>query len=452
MKRRDFVKNAARTGAGAVTAASASRVYGANSRVHMALVGCGGRGTGVALRMAKAENTEFTVFCDVYDRNAARSNERFGGTGKTVKDFREVMEMKDVDGILNGTPDHWHAIPSIAALEAGKHVYCEKPIEHTVQEGQVMIEAAKKHPELVFLTGTQHRSAPHIMEAAELVQSGKIGEVRFVSVWNYSNMMPDGYGTAPDGEPPEGMDWDFYLGPAPLVPYNPLRHGGTYRAFRDYSGGRLADFGVHRFDSVHQIMGAEKPTSCNATGGRFCLGGMGDHPDVLQATFEYPGWVMAYEALELNGFGSMGRLTPGLPHHGSNPNWKNRPNGMMFLGTEATLIVDRRAIELLPERRRGRRGGPAPEPSKLEPIARGNEEPTAIHTQHFIRCIRDGEKVRTDAVTGHRAGNIAQLAYISYLAGRKIKWDPDKEVIIDDPEASKLLGKKARKPWDQITL
>lgn len=114
--------------------------------------------------------------------------------------------------------------------------------------------------------------------------------------------------------------------------------------------------------------------------------------------------------------------------------------------------MDRRALELLPERRRRRRGGPAPEPSKLKPFAEGYDEPTPLHAQHFIRCIRDGEKVRTDAVTGHRAGNIAQLAYISYLVGRKIKWDPEKEVIIDDPDASKLLGKKARKPWDQITL
>lgn len=335
MKRREFMKDTARTGVAAVTALSASRVYGANSRVNVALVGCGGRGSGVASRMNEVENVEFTACCDVYDRNALRAKERFGGTAKMVKDFRQVMEMKDVDAILNGTPDHWHAIPSIAALEAGKHVYCEKPIEHTVQEGLAMIEAAKKYPKSIFLTGTQHRSAPHIMEAAQIVQSGKIGKVHFVSVWNHSNMTPNGYGTAPDGEPPEGMDWDFYLGPAPMVPYNPLRHGGTYRAFRDYSGGRLADFGVHRFDSVHHIMGAEKPTSCSAVGGRFSVGGMGDHPDVLQATFEYPGWVMAYEALELNGFGSMGRLTAGLPHHGSIVDWKNRPNGMMYHGTEA---------------------------------------------------------------------------------------------------------------------
>jgi predicted dehydrogenase len=398
------------------------------------------------------DNVEYVAFCDVYDRNAVRAKEALGGNGPTLKDFRKVMEMKDVDAVHNGTPDHWHAIPSIAALEAGKHVYCEKPIEHTVQEGLAMIEAAKKYPKSIFLTGTQHRSAPHIMRAAEWVQGGKIGEVHFVSVWNYSNMMPDGFGSAPDGEPPEDMDWSFYLGPAPMVPYNPIRHGGSYRAFSDYSGGRLADFGVHRFDSVHHIMGAEKPTSCNATGARFCLGGMGDHPDVLQATYEYPGWVMAYEAMEVNGFGSMARITPGLPHHGSSPNGKNRPNGMMFVGTEATLIVDRRALELIPETRRRRRGDPSPEESKVEPFAEGYDEPTPLHAQHFIACIRDGEKVRTDAVTGHRAGNIAQLANISYRVGRKIKWDPDKEVIIDDPEASQLLGKKARKPWDMITL
>jgi predicted dehydrogenase len=441
MKRRAFLQTAG-AGVVAATARGAGHVPGAHSRVNMALVGCGGRGTLVAGEMSRIDGVEFGVLCDVHARNAERARQRLGGTARIVGDFREVLDMKEVDGVLLTTPDHWHAIPAISALEAGKHLYCEKPIEHTIQEGLAIVEAAREHPEPVFLTGTQHRSAPHIARAAQIVQSGEIGEVHFVSVWNYSNSLP-GIPVVPDQDPPADLDWDFYLGPAPRVPYNPNRHGPRYRVWKDYSSGRVSDYGVHRFDSVHQIMGCDTPTSCNASAYRYCLGGAGDHPDVLQATYEYPGWMMSYEALELNGFGSMARITEGLPHHGATPGGRNRPNGMMFVGTRATLIVDRRALELIPEP--GQEG-------KIPAITEGADEPTGLHARHFIRCVRDGEEPRSGARVGHRAGVVCHLANISYKVGRKLRWDPEAEVIIGDPEATALMGKKARAPWDRITV
>jgi predicted dehydrogenase len=441
MKRRGFLKTAG-AGVVAMTARGASRVQGANSRVRVGLVGCGGRGTLVAGEMNKVDGVEVSVVCDVYARNAESARQQLGGTAKIVGDFRKVIDMQEVDAVLVATPDHWHAIPSIKALEAGKHVYCEKPIEHTIQEGLAILETVKRNPTPVFLTGTQHRSAPHIQQAAQMVQGGEIGEVHFVSVWNYSNSLP-GIPVVPDQDPPSDMDWDFYLGPAPWVPYNPNRHGAHYRAWMDYSSGRVCDYGVHRFDSVHQIMGTDTPTSCNASAHRYCLGGAGDHPDVLQATYEYPGWIMSYEALELNSFGSMARITGGLPHHGARPGGKNRPNGMMFAGTRATLIVDRRALELIPEP--GQEG-------RIEPIAQGHDDATGLHAQHFIRCIRDGEEPRCHALVGHRSGVVCHLANISHKVGRKLEWDPYKEVIMGDPEATRLMGQKARKPWDMITL
>ena len=441
MKRRGFLKTAG-AGVVAMTARGARRVHGANSRVNVALIGCGERGTLVAGEMSKVDGVRVNVVCDVYTRSAERAREQLGGTAEIAGDFRRVLDMRDVDAVLVSTPDHWHAIPSIRALEAGKHVYCEKPIEHTIQEGLAVVEATRRNPEPVFLTGTQHRSAPHIAQAAQMVQSGEIGEVHFVSVWNYSNSLP-GIPVAPDQAPPSDMDWDFYLGPAPQVPYNPTRHGPRYRAWTDYSSGRVSDYGVHRFDSVHQIMGNDMPRSCGATASRYCLGGAGDHPDVLQATYEYPGWVMSYEALELNGFGSMARTTAGLPHHGARPSAKNRPNGMMFAGTKATLVVDRRALELIPE---------PGEEDQIEPVAQAHEDATGLHARHFIRCIRDGEAPRCDALVGHRGGVVSHLANISHRVGRKLRWDPDNEVIVGDPEATRLMGKKARPPWDMITL
>ncbi len=455
MQRRDFLKNAANTGLAAFTAASAERVYGANSRLRLALIGCGGRGRGVAEMIRKTVGVDYIAACDVYDPNAMKAKQSFGDETRTTRDFRRVLEMKDIDAVHIATPDHWHAIPTVMALDAGKHVYVEKPHGHNILEGQAMVEASKQHPDLLFLTGTQHRSAPHIEEAAEMIRSGQIGDVHFVRVWNYYNMMPVGIGDAPDSEPPEDGDWDFFLGPAPKVPFNKLRFVGTYRHFTDYAGGWITDFGVHRFDSVHQIMGEDKPTSVNATGRRFALKGMSEHPDVLQITYDYPGFIMSYETLNTNGFGAMGRLIPGLTHHGASAR-ENRPNGMAFYGSNATMIVDRRAIEIIPEEIPDQRGlGTRPDKPQgldIKRSARDDVEPSERHARHFVRCLRDGEKPRCDALVGHRGSNVALLGNISYRVGRKIQWDPDSEVIIKDPDASRLLGRKARQPWDMISL
>ncbi|MCP5111444.1 MAG: Gfo/Idh/MocA family oxidoreductase [bacterium] len=453
MERRDFLKSAT-SGVAAFTAASAQRVYGANSRINMALIGCGGRGTGVASFIRKAEGVEYTHLCDVYGTNLNRTKAAFGGKAKTYRDFRKLLEQKEIDAVHIGTPDHWHAIPTIMALEAGKHVYVEKPHGHNILEGQAMVKAAEQHPKLIFLTGTQHRSAAHLAEAAEMIQGGQIRDVHYVQVWNCYNCMPVTIGGAPNTDPPPDADWDFFLGPAPWVPFNKKRFVATYRFFTDYCGGWITDFGVHRFDSIHQIMGEDMPRTVNASGGRFAVRGAGDHPDVLQVTYEYPGFIMSYEALNTNGFGSMGRLTPGITHHSAGGK-ENRPNGMAFFGSNATLIVDRRGFELIPEEIPARRGlgiqNIKPDGPTLKRRAASFDEPTEEHAKHWVRCLRDGEKPRCDALVGHRGSNIAHLGNISYRVGRKLRWDGEKEVIHDDKQATKLMGREARKPWDMIT-
>ena len=266
MQRRDFLQA---TAAGAA-AASYNRIPGANSRITVGLIGCGGRGRYVAKFVDAAENVDYIAFCDVYDKQALTAREQLGGLGETHKDFRRLLERKDIDAVHIATPDHWHALQAVFACQAGKHVYVEKPFAHNVREGQAMVKAAQgtKH---VFLTGTQHRSAPHFAECAEMIQSGKLKDVHFVRVWNYANLLPNGVGNEPDSDPPAGLDWDFYLGPAPWAPYNRKRFLGSYRAFFDYSGGWITDFGVHRFDTVHQIMGADRPKSVAAFGARYAL-------------------------------------------------------------------------------------------------------------------------------------------------------------------------------------
>src|SRR5215467_15296417 len=208
MDRRDFLRGASAAG---MTALSASRVLGANDRINIGLIGCGGRGRYVARLMRDSSpNVAYTAVADVYDKNAGIACEWAGSDARSFQDFRKLLELKDIDAVHIATPDHWHAISTVMACEAGKDVYVEKPLAHNVREGRAMVAAARKHKRIVQ-AGTQHRSAPHYREVERIIQSGELGEVRFVRVWNYSNLTPNGIGRTPDGQPPEGLDWDFYL-------------------------------------------------------------------------------------------------------------------------------------------------------------------------------------------------------------------------------------------------
>ena len=215
MKRREFIKTVASSVALASTSAySAERIVGANNRVRAGLIGCGGRGMLVARLMREVPNVEFVAVCDVYSANSAKAREWAGPGCKAHKDFRQLLEEKDTDAVLIATPDHWHAIPTVLACQAGKDVYVEKPLGLTIREGRAMIEAARRHNRVVQ-TGMQHRSAPHYKEVEELIQSGAIGEVHFVHVCNYSTVYTAEGAPPANSDPPEGMDWDMYLGPAP---------------------------------------------------------------------------------------------------------------------------------------------------------------------------------------------------------------------------------------------
>ena len=257
MKRREFIQQAIQqTAVLSTTAISYSRVVGANERVNIGLIGCGGRGRQVAQLMSKAPGTAYIAACDVYGPNAASAKEwasaSSGSSAQSFGDFRKLLEQKSVDAVHIATPDHWHAAITVLACQAGKDVYVEKPLAHNVREGRAMVAAARRYNRIVQ-TGMQHRSSPHYREVQRIIQSGELGEVRFVRVWNYSNITPNGIGKRPDEPVPEGLDWDFYLGPAPKVPFNRARFLSTFRNFYDYAGGTMTDYGTHRLDTVQQI-------------------------------------------------------------------------------------------------------------------------------------------------------------------------------------------------------
>lgn len=418
-----------------VVGAAARRVLGANERVVVGLIGCGGRGRYVARLMREVSGVEFAAVCDVYAPNAEAARQWAGGNARAYKDFRHLLERKDIDAVIVATPDHWHAIPTVLACQAGKDVYVEKPLAHNIREGRAMVEAARRYNRVVQ-TGTQHRSAPHFAEVAHIVQSGRLGRVHYVRVWNYSNMFPQGIGREPDGEPPEGLDWDFYLGPAPRVPYNRKRFLGTYRWFWDYAGGTITDFGTHRFDTVHQIMGVEAPFAVSASGGRFALDDAGEMPDVLQVTYEYPGFVLSYEACNLNAHG-LGARTPGMKYYQARGE-HDRPHGMAFYGTGGALFADRIGYEIYPEQDRAAR-------KWVQAV-----DATPDHVRNFIECVRSRARPNADVETGHRSTLVAHLGNIAYKVGRKLRWDAEKETFPDDRQASALLSRAARKPWDLL--
>lgn len=446
MQRRTFVR-AVCGGLITATAGRAAIARSANETVNVALVGCGTRGMYVARMMAQAPGARFAAVCDVFAPNAAKAKSWAAGGCESYGDFRRVLDRKDIDAVLVATPDHWHAMTTILACQAGKDVYVEKPLAHNIREGRAMVASARRSERIVQI-GTQHRSAPHFAEAARIVQNGELGPVHFVRIWNYNNQYPAGFGRKPDSSPPDGLDWDFYLGPAPQVPFNRNRFLGTFRWFWDYAGGLMTDFGTHRFDSVHQIMNVDAPRAVTASGGRYELDDGRDTPDILQATFEYPSFTLSYEAVNLNAHGVGGR-TPGKRYYRARgPD--DRPHGQAYYGTKGTLFCDRIGYEIYPEMEPGPRPAVGRPEFRTERKEASAEDATAAHAMNFIECVRSRRRPAADVEVGHRSTIVPHLGNIAYRTGRKIRWDAEREQIIDDAKASELLSRQPRKRWDLI--
>jgi predicted dehydrogenase len=456
MNRRSFVA----TSGVAMTALSSSQVLGANDRLNVGLIGCGGRGRYVARFIREAPNVAYTAVSDVYKTNGELAREWAGTDAKFYQDFRKLLDQKDVDAVHIATPDHWHAIASVLACQAGKDVYVEKPTSLTVREGRVMVNAARKYNRIVQV-GTQHRSAPHFMKIAEIIQRGDIGPVKFIRVWNYSNHTPNGIGKKPTQEPPPELDWDMYLGPSPKVPFNPNRFLGTYRYFWDYSGGYITDFGNHRLDTMQQIMNVSAPKTISASGGVLVLKDDRETPDFLTVTYEYDGFIATYEGSNLNGHG-MGGRTPGHRYYNSRGEW-DQPNGIAFYGTEATIYAERIGWEIFPEpdtqiagRRNQNADATPPPPRKRAPSVKrmweNVEEPTKAHALNFVECVRSRKAPNADIEIGHRSTSMALLGNIAMRTGKKLHWDTKKEDFIGASDASAMLSRTLRKPYDLIKL
>ena len=463
MDRRNFLRA---SGLG-VTALSASRVAGANDRLNIGLIGCGGRGRGVARTMRdNSPGVAYVAVADVWQANADAAKQWAGSDAKSFGDFRKLLELKEVDAVHIATPDHWHAIAAVLACQAGKDVYVEKPTSLTIREGRAMVAAAR-HYNRIMQVGTQHRSAPHFMKIGEMIRRGDIGPVKFVRVWNYANHYPNGIGHKPDEEPPAGLDWDMYLGPSPKVPFNRQRFLASFRYFWDYSGGYITDFGNHRLDTMQEIMGVTAPKTIVASGGKWVLKDDRETPDVMNVMYEYDGFTCTYESSNINGYG-MGGRTPGHRYYNSRGEW-DQPNGIAFYGTDATIFAERIGWEIYPEPDapmmggRGRAGAaagegapPPPPPRKradtVKRMWENVEEPTKVHTINFVECVRSRKTPNADIEIGHRGTSVALLGNIAMKTGKKLHWDAQKEDFTGAPDASKMLTRALRKPYDLIKI
>jgi predicted dehydrogenase len=437
LNRRTFLGTSAAWVAG-VALADEKKQVSANDKVVVALIGCGGMGRANLHDFMRRPDVEIAALCDVDPNqiqgamNDVKKANRPIDKIQTDKDFRRIVERKDLDAVIVGTPDHWHAYVLIAACANNKDVYCEKPLSHNLVEGRAMVNAARRNKRVVQI-GTQQRSGRHFQDAVHAVQAGKLGTITLCRTWITNRSGPDDIGNPADQpEPPTGVDYELWLGPAPKRPFNRNRFHHNFRWFFDYGNGLCNDWGVHLNDIILWGMNVSAPLSVAALGPKREMHDNGDTPDTLDVYYEYPQFTHIYTVRQ-------GRTLYGF--HG-------KDHGMEFQGTNGTLTLDRGGWFITPP------GGSQPSEKH------GGSEQHFAHVQNFLHCIRNrSEKTASDIEDMHRATTTAHLANISYKLKRRVYWDPEQErcyrgydpatkkFLHEDAQANAYLLREPRKPW-----
>lgn len=384
------------------------RVLGANERLVMGVIGCGGQGTGDMNALKSTGQVEYAAVCDVYAAHRERNKRMNGDACDAYLDFRDLLDRRDIDAVNIGTPDHWHALTAIAACQAGKDVYCQKPLSLTIEEGRAMVRAARRYGR-VFQTGSQQRSNFRFRVACEAVRNGRIGKLMHIRTSVGANPT---CGWEPDSDPPAGLDWNMYLGPARWVPFNQRRFIWNFRWFYDYSGGNLTDWGAHHNDIAQWGLGMDGSGPVEIHGeATFPESGLFDTPPRYEVTYRYANGVKLVCNSEGNGvwfYGSEGEIHVNRGHLSSNP---------------ASILED-------------------PLPEDALRLYRSDN-----HYQNFTDCVRSREKPICDIEVGFRSVTVCHLGNLSIRLGRHIHWDPAAEKILHDEEANRWLSRPMRGPW-----
>jgi predicted dehydrogenase len=448
LTRRAFIQTS--SAAVAWTAASWNRVRGANDRIGVGVIGFGLIGR-IHTRNFKAQpDVQILGLAETFKPRLEAGVDLIGSGVTPYADFRRLLENKQIDAVVVATPDHWHALMTMMACAAGKDVYVEKPLTLFVREGTWMIDVAQRHKRVVQ-AGTQQRSGPHYQRARDSIRAGSLGELVSVQCNYFRNVSP-GFGNPPDQAPPADLDYNLWLGPAPERPYNPNRAIYHFRWFWDYSGGQMTNLGAHSLDTVYWITDVKGPVAVSSAGGRRFLKDNCEVPDVQDVIIEYPGFNTVCEFRECaGGFSRVGM--GGVEFHGN--------KGSMNLGRDGFEIVSDKKenpVNIVARIIGGHPvGGPQPIP---EPTNQKWTEPAkdtsgdwkdqyVRHTRNFLDCIKSRKQPNSDLESAHRVATVCHLANISLKTGRKIRWDADKEVILDDPDASRMLERPYRQPWDR---
>ncbi|MDX2038185.1 MAG: Gfo/Idh/MocA family oxidoreductase [Isosphaeraceae bacterium] len=394
--RRSFLE----TSAGVVAAPSALAL-GANETIDVGLIGVGGRCRALVKSLKSIPNVRITAVCDIYDGNLETARSLAEPGAFATKDHRALLDRKDVDAVLIAAPDHWHVPMTVAACDAGKDVYVEKPLTHRIEEGRAVIDA-KNRGRRVVQVGTQQRSMPHFQKAAELVKAGRLGKIHKVHLtWNRNQ---DRVSRPPSRIRPEQVDWKAFLGNAPDQPFDPYRLLGNWRWFWDFGGGLFTDLMVHYIDVVHWFLDLDHPAHAVAIGDWFTAKGVWETPDTVQTLLSYPD-----AALQVYYEGT----------------FSNARNGAMleFMGTDATLYLDRGRYEIHPERGRG-----AVEEWILGTGKRGADfydkpDGERLHLENWLECVRSRAVPNSPVEAGVSAAAAAHLANRALRSGGSSKWD-----------------------------
>jgi len=451
MDRRNFLKKSAISATGLGLAPLMGQpfnsLYGSNApgdKIKIGLIGCRNQGWSNLEAFLQYPGVECISMCDVDDQYLyQRASDLEKLTGKRppqlVKDWRRVIDNKDVDMVIIGTPDHWHCLQEVAACEAGKDVYVEKPLANTIEECDLMVRAARKYDRIVQV-GQWQRSDPHWDEAAAYVQSGNLGRVRTVKVWAYQTSkwtLP----VVPDSEVPQGVDYDLWLGPAPKKPFNQNRFHYNFRFFWDYAGGLMADWGVHLLDYAMKGMNVGLPSYVYGAGGKF---GYPDDametPDTLMATYRYPDFNIIWDHSCGIGNGLFGLR-----------------EGVAFYGENGTLILTRSGWEVVPEQAINSRSFPycypcdserKPNTLRMEALEKrgGTGKGLYLHAGNMLDCMRSRKLPNADVAIGAEVAKLSHMANISSRVGKALHWDNETGTF-DNLEANRLIKANYREPW-----
>jgi predicted dehydrogenase len=430
--RRNFLKTTSTAAVGLSLAATMpipmSACVGANDKLRCGVIGVNGMGFADLAAFLRQKNTECVAICDVdsnvLNKRAAETEKAQGFKPRLYSDYRKLLEDKDVDVVIIGTPDHWHCLPMVEACQAGKSVYCEKPLGNSIEEINIMERAANKYNTVVQV-GMWQRSDPHWMAAVDFVKSGKLGKVRTVRTWAYQGWM-EPVSIKPDGEAPAGVDYDFWLGPAKKRPFNPNRFHFNFRWFYDYAGGLMTDWGVHIIDYGLFGMGDPVPKSVMAMGGKFAYpDDASETPDTLQTLYEFDSHTMLWDhATGIDG-----------GHFGRN-------HGVAYVGNNGTLVVDRDGWEVIPERKKNA------DLIERVPLQKGTGKGLDYHMANFIDGVKTGNRnLNANISVAANTARVAHLGNIAHRTGHRLYWDVNTKQVLNDDAANKYLVPEYRAPW-----